>query len=149
MSRNPYAPPKTPVTDAPMQEPIDGPAPHASRNWIQRRPVFVWIPFTLSSLQLVAVFSAMKDAHYLDAINDGIVSPVQALEGFAYPFLFFLGSALLLFLRRAAILVFATYLLWGIAKRFGGGSWLAYLDLTLVGGIWVYCWYLDRRGTLK
>ena len=69
----------------------------------------------------MAVFSEMKTVHYLDAINEGIVSPAHALAGFASPFFFFLGSALLLFLRRAALLMFGVFLVWNIVLRLNDG----------------------------
>lgn len=143
------APHEVPVADTSMQESSHSHPPRELRDWTLRRPVLVWILFTWATLQLLGVLVAMKKAHYLDAINEGIVSPVHALVGFAYPFLFFLGGALLLFLRRAAVFVFGLYLVWGIVRLLAGGQWPAYLSLAIVAGICVYCWQLIVRGTLR
>lgn len=138
-----------PVSDASVQESTRRRPPHALREWTLRRPVPVWIVFAWAALQLLGVLTAMKNAHYLDAINEGLVSPFQALVGFAYPFLFFLGGALLLFLRRAAVVVFGAYFVWGVVRILAGSQWPAYLSLAIVAGICVYCWQLILRGTLK
>lgn len=140
---------KAPVAEAATQEPLHSSTPHALRDWILRRPIPVWILFAWATLQLLGVLAAMKNAHYLDAITEGFVSPVHALAGFAYPFLFFLGGVLLLFLRRAAVLMYGAYLVWGIARILAGGQWPEYLSLAIVAGICVYCWQLIVRGTLR
>lgn len=147
MSENPYAPPKARVADVSIADPTVRPVP---TNWIWRPPVLVWIVSTFATVQLLGVLLSMKDARYLDAINDGLVSPAHALAGFAHPLLLFLGGVLLLFLRRAAILMFGAHLVWGTVHLLAeGGTWTVYLELAIEAGICVYCWHLIMRGTLK
>lgn len=110
--------------------------------WIRRRPIPVWIISTFCTLQMLGVVVAIRNSGYIAAIRAGEVSVLHAVFGALYPFLLFVGGVLLLLLRRSALTFFMAYFVWGVLKIVNATAYPAYLSLSLVSGIIMYCWWL-------
>ena len=133
---DPYRTPEAPLTLPPSAKP-------------GTRPILVLLTFAFCWLQLLGVIYAMHDNHLLDLIDRGYVSPLQALTGFAFPLLLFLGGLALYFMRRIALVFFGAYFLWGVVKFESATSLVSPLSLLVALAILVYAIALEAGKRLR
>lgn len=134
--------------DAPLTT-AAGPDP---RSWFEKRPIPVFVIAALCLLQFLGVVLFIWDhwADLVEMMRRGIESPVTFLFRLVYPFLLLAAGLTLLALRKAALVFFGAYLVWGVEKiivqtlNFPG-----YLSLAMVFGVLVYCLRLAKEGVLR
>jgi len=86
-----------------------------------------------------------KWSTFVELVRTGALAPVPFAAGFIYPLILFIAGIFLLFMRKAAVLWFALYLLLGLYKVLTQNvSFPGYIDVALIFGVLVYCLRLNQ-----
>jgi hypothetical protein len=137
------------TVQAPASAPVHaGEGPNKSqRAWFARRPIPIYIICAYCTLQWVAItlFMIEKWSTFVELVRTGALAPVPFAAGFIYPLILFIAGIFLLFMRKAAVLWFALYLLLGLYKVLTQNvSFPGYIDVALIFGVLVYCLRLNQ-----
>ncbi len=140
-----YAPPSANLAES------DNGEPDRPKSFLRSRPIFVYVIFLISFLQIAFIAHATYSGWeiFMAMLAQGEISPVEFFGGYIFPGLYAVAGLLLLFMRKTAAFAFTVYFLWSLLKYMGlsRGTPTIY-DMIMTTCIVAYCWWLYRAGRL-